>query len=116
MQTALVGLGHMSGGVDGIAGRGTAQAAASFARAQAERQRQEAAEHQRQADADATRRHVADAADRAGNTARNAKNYAEARQLYTKACDGGNMSGCKNLGYMYPVSYTHLTLPTTPYV
>ena len=44
---------------------------------------------------------AADAASRAGDAAYNAKNYAEARQLFTKACDGGEMSGCNNLGYMY---------------
>ena len=119
----------MSGSVDGIAGRGTTQAAASFARAQGllvpaiqtgslsaleafvikaeealadkEAEARAEAERQRQADAEATKRREADAADRAGNAAYNAKNYAEARQLYTKACDGGNMSGCNNLGYMY---------------
>ena len=31
----------------------------------------------------------------------NNKEYDKAAELYKKACDGGNMSGCGNLGFMY---------------
>ncbi|MCI6564383.1 tetratricopeptide repeat protein, partial [Campylobacter sp.] len=31
----------------------------------------------------------------------NNKEYDKAAELYKKACDGGNMSGCFNLGIMY---------------
>ncbi|MCI7236814.1 hypothetical protein [Campylobacter sp.] len=29
------------------------------------------------------------------------KNEQKAAELYKKACDGGNMDGCRNLGVMY---------------
>ena len=36
-----------------------------------------------------------------GETFYNNKEYDKAAELYKKACDGGNMSGCFNLGIMY---------------